>query len=175
MDAQPTLLVEELLATASITRLIATDALTRKPRWLLVRRLRARNTPVAEELDALAGCPYCASMYVAAGVLLLRNVPGWGWVRRALAIRWAVGVLSTKVAGDSPDWPPELSWPAHREPGAFEAGDGTLVELRTEREFWKRHQPSTLGRAMRRDTVEATINQFEKLNEIRGAADRAMK
>lgn len=49
------------LATARLTRLVTTDYLTEPPRLWLQRRL-------PEKLAYLIGCPWCASMWVAAPV-----------------------------------------------------------------------------------------------------------
>lgn len=157
----PTLLAEEALAAASITRLVTTDVVTRPARHGLIRFLRKNQTPVEHKIEELLGCPWCVSLYVSLGVIALRVIPGGALLRRALALRWTVGVLASRVAQDSADWPTELNWPPHRGPGEFPCEQGTLEELHDEQMFWQMTAPATINQMIRRDRIDATIAEFE--------------
>lgn len=162
------LAVEEAAASASLTRLIATDTITRPLRWSLIREARSwgmagRGVARAEEL---AGCPWCLSTYTAAVVIALRWIPGGWLVRRLLAVRWVAAVATNRLDGAGRDWPPEVTWPPTREPGTFPPSDGTIAELRDEVVFWKRNPPETLVQLARRDMVTATVSELEARNTM---------
>lgn len=61
--------VTEVLAVARIVRLVQTDSITEKPRKASLDWLYAHKR---YKLMELLDCPWCASVHVAAGLLVLR-------------------------------------------------------------------------------------------------------
>lgn len=163
-------MVEEAAAAASLTRLIATDTITRPLRWSMIRTARSWGMASTATIRAeeLAGCPWCLSMYTSAVVVALRWVPGGALLRRVLAARWIAGIAITRLDTSARDWPPETTWPPAREPGTFTPSDGTNAELLDELVFWKRNPPETLNQIARRDMVKATLDELDKRAEMAG-------
>lgn len=95
-------------AAYRLTRLLTRDALTEQWRAQLVERGLARGghehrwgpdiAQTGGPLPYLAHCPWCASIWVAAGVALARRVPWLPWrlIAEALATSAVVGWLSER-------------------------------------------------------------------------------
>lgn len=111
-------LVVDVLAVHRITRLVTRDVITRPIRVRLIRDAYARTDKAsyvefaseaavdamphgddeAPKLAALLTCPWCVSVYVAAGVLIARRwTPRlWRTASYGLALSSAAGLLSTR-------------------------------------------------------------------------------
>lgn len=118
-------LIVDLLAAYRLTRLATTDTfppILAARAWLL-RRYPDENTQfgdsevvdgqtetgvrvvplslgwwIAERphwLGELITCPWCASMWLAAGVVLVRDFAAWRWIALVLAFSAVAGLLST--------------------------------------------------------------------------------
>ena len=96
-------LLVDVLAVARITRLMTEDRVPLA--WLRDRVKReawkrhdssraAHDEPYAVELFE---CPWCMSMWVGAGVLIARNVPGWRPLARVLAASYVTGFLAAQT------------------------------------------------------------------------------
>lgn len=85
-------LVLDALATYRVTRLIVEDDVPLGP----ARDWVTRRWPDSK-LTELIGCPWCASMYVAAAVVTARATAPRAWAHFAtvLAMSAATGLLST--------------------------------------------------------------------------------
>lgn len=92
----------DVLAIARITRLVTDDRVpfgwlrgrVKKAAWE-----RSEGTSKSEEpyVVELLECPWCASVWVALAVLLLRHVPGWRYLARVLAASEVAGIIATYV------------------------------------------------------------------------------
>jgi hypothetical protein len=94
MNVDPTMLVVDALACYRATRLITRDSVPvfRVPRDAVVRRWEGR--PVAE----LVTCPWCVSVWLAAGIVTARLLlPGpWTLLALVLAFSAVAGWLSER-------------------------------------------------------------------------------
>lgn len=97
----------DALAVYRITRMIVED---RVPFGWARDRIRARAFAAQEaggpgEKDPyfveLLECPWCASVWVAAGVLAVRRLPGWRPLAQVLAASAAAGLASSWVESRS--------------------------------------------------------------------------
>lgn len=85
-------LVVVSLAVARITRLVTADKLTERARVAVLRRLNPNGM-----LAYLAVCDWCASVYVAAGVVSVYHF--WEasiWIYLALAASYVAGFLNSR-------------------------------------------------------------------------------
>lgn len=107
----PTVATIDALATARLTRLVTKDVLTKRPRAAIIRAAYRRagrsehsgdpdDWPVIDGDDTpklawLITCPWCASVYVAAGVVLVRHrAPRlWQPVAELLAASQVAGLV----------------------------------------------------------------------------------
>lgn len=83
------------LATFRVARLVVEDVIFDEVRDQVVSRLKlAGHTKIAFAVT----CPWCASMYVGAGVVVARKVAPrvWGPVAAALAFSAVAGLLSDR-------------------------------------------------------------------------------
>lgn len=91
-------LTTDALACYRITRLLVEDAILDTPRRALKRRLmRGQHTKLLE----LVGCPWCVSVYVAAGIVAARRVAPvlWGPLAAGLACSAVTGLIAELEAG----------------------------------------------------------------------------
>jgi hypothetical protein len=90
-------LVTDLAAVYRLVRLLQRDQITEQPRNWFVRHYGAERHGIA--WSALADCPWCLSIWVAAGVVLARaGAPRlWGMAARGLAFSAGAGVISELV------------------------------------------------------------------------------
>lgn len=90
--------VIEALAIARITRLINADRVpfgALRERVLTAADADSGGLGSASRLAELVTCPWCMSIWVAfAVVLVLRHLPGWSLVSRALAASYVTGFLA---------------------------------------------------------------------------------
>src|SRR5688500_14758717 len=85
----------DALATARLARLVTEDTILDGPRdaWL-------RRHPETTRLGELATCPWCASVWLGAGVVLARRAaPGlWDPIARLLAASQVAGIAAAATA-----------------------------------------------------------------------------
>ena len=94
--------VVDALAVARITRLVIEDRVPfgklrdamRETAWRNYPNNAQREEPYVVEL---LSCPWCASIWVALSVLLVRRLPGWKYLARVLAASEIAGLASTYV------------------------------------------------------------------------------
>ena len=95
-------LIIEALAVARITRLVQQD---RVPVGWLRDRVKARawkshDASLAKSDEPyvveLLECPWCMSVWIALAVIVLRRVPGWPLLARALAASYVAGFLNER-------------------------------------------------------------------------------
>lgn len=109
--------VVDALATARLTRLVVADTITEPLRQRAIRAAYARAgretyftiesqhsdpegivtaDPMPPKLAYLVTCPWCAGMWVALGVVVIRRVAPRAWrpLARALAMSEAAGVIA---------------------------------------------------------------------------------
>ena len=154
-------LVLDALATYRLTRLVTRDTITAEPRERFVRHEYAHagdvtaaeqllnDEPAAgacwvEQVDAdgarapklakLVTCPWCASIYVAAGVVLARRLAPRAWdpLARLLSFAAVAGLVAlheepAPTVELSTLEPVRYSWPAREE----NLGEGGIVEVHT--------------------------------------------
>jgi hypothetical protein len=95
--------VVDALAVARITRLIVEDRVPFGPlREAVRRRAFAASKPDGPgDKDPyfveLLECPWCASIWVGLGVLLVRRLPGWRPLAQILAASEVAGLAATYV------------------------------------------------------------------------------
>jgi hypothetical protein len=75
------------LAVYRITRFVIDDTLIEEPRdWLRKKLVEGKSTTVRTKILDLMECPYCVSVWVAAGAVLLASwtwtvpEPFWSWL-----------------------------------------------------------------------------------------------
>lgn len=92
-------LVITSLATYRLTKLVIDDEILREPREVVLSRLYASDSALAQKAAYLLTCPWCVSIWAAGGLLLLKVVsPGaYALIARALAASAVTGVLSEKI------------------------------------------------------------------------------
>lgn len=82
--------VIDALAVCRLTRLATKDKLTEDIRDRVAWRVRHRR-----RLLYLTTCPWCMSVWVAAGVVVARRyVPGWRYLARVLAASHVAGLVA---------------------------------------------------------------------------------
>lgn len=82
-------LLVDTLAVARLTRLVTRDRITRRPRnWVW------EHAP--EPIAALVDCPWCVSIWAAAGVVAARRFAprAWSPVAAALAMSEVAGIVA---------------------------------------------------------------------------------
>lgn len=86
-------LAVDALAVHRLVRLVQDDSLLDRPREWMLRRWSAQM------MAELLTCPWCLSIWVAAGVVGARAVCplGWGVLARVLALSTAAGKLSETI------------------------------------------------------------------------------
>lgn len=89
--------VVDAVAVYRLVRLLQQDQITEVPRNWFIRKHGAVRHGIA--WSALADCPWCLSVWVAAGVVLARaGAPRlWGMAARGLAFSAGAGVISELV------------------------------------------------------------------------------
>lgn len=91
--------VVDALAVYRLTRLVVEDRVPFGPLREAVKRRALRDwDPTSVEspyLVELLSCRWCASVWVAMAVLVLRRLPGWKYLARILAASAVTGLLST--------------------------------------------------------------------------------
>lgn len=102
-------LAEDVAATASLSRLLAADTLTRKWRHKFVRATRRRFGDDDKVEEAL-GCPWCLSLYAALVVRILRRLPGGPLIVRLLAVRWLAAAARLQLEANVRDWPDDVPY-----------------------------------------------------------------
>ena len=86
-------LTTDALATFRLTRLLLEDSIFDTPRrWVRRQLMRGQHAKLLE----LTGCPWCASVYIAAGVVAARRVAPrvWGPISTGLALSAVAGLVS---------------------------------------------------------------------------------
>lgn len=96
LTSDPFGLLLDSLAVFRATRLIVEDEITAPIRDPLIEWLEANDH---KKLSYLLGCPWCASIWAAAAVLLIRwKAPKvWAQLRWALAMSAVSGIIATNV------------------------------------------------------------------------------
>lgn len=84
----------DVLAVHRLTRLIVEDEITSDLR----NKWYDKHDPGTTKLGYLVSCPWCMSMYVAAGAVVARKVAPnlWGPLASALAMSSVVGLMSKR-------------------------------------------------------------------------------
>jgi hypothetical protein len=92
-------LVVTSLATYRLTKLVIDDEILREPREILLSRLYASDSALAQKAAYLLTCPWCVSIWAGGGLLLLKHVaPGaYQLIARALAASAVTGLLHEKI------------------------------------------------------------------------------
>lgn len=87
-------LVEDALATHRLTKLVLDDQLTAPVRDWVFKRFPPEST----RLGYLLTCPWCASIWLGAGVTTARFVAPRAWrpIARLLALSSATGLLESR-------------------------------------------------------------------------------
>ena len=85
-------MIEEVLATARLTRLVTEDSITQPFRY----RIGHRDTL----LNELVHCRMCMSVWAALAVIVLRRVKVMRWVISVLALSEGAILLQEFVDGD---------------------------------------------------------------------------
>lgn len=102
-------LAEDVAATASLSRLLSADTLTRAWRHKFVRSTRRRfgdNDKIEEAL----GCPWCLSLYAGIVVALLKRSRPGRLIVRLLAVRWLAAAARLQVEAHIRDWPDDVPY-----------------------------------------------------------------
>ena len=87
----------DLLATYRLTRLVVSDEITQPAIEHVAGAVQAAwGTPAREWFDRLTSCAWCASVWIAAGVVTARAVAprAWAPVARLLAFSAVAGMIA---------------------------------------------------------------------------------
>lgn len=89
-------LLTDALATHRLTKLIIDDKLTEDLRDKVFARF---GNPDDSKISYLITCPWCVSIYVGAGVAVIRSVAPrpWSMVARALVASTITGLIEEKI------------------------------------------------------------------------------
>lgn len=102
-------LVEDVAATASLSRLLAADTITRGWRYKFVRSTR-RRFGEDDKIEEALGCPWCLSLYAGLVVAVLKRFAVGRFVVRLLAVRWLTAAVRLQVEASVRDWPADTPY-----------------------------------------------------------------
>lgn len=88
-------LLVDVLATYRLTRLVVEDVITAPVR----EKIFEKYPPTEDKWSYALTCPWCASVWIGAGVMIARKVAPSAWdpVAKGLAASAATGIISERV------------------------------------------------------------------------------
>lgn len=89
-------LLVDVLACHRATKLVVEDVITAPLR----NKIFAKKPPTEDSWTYLLTCPWCASIWIGAGIVAARTVAPKAWdpVAKALALSSATGLIAERVA-----------------------------------------------------------------------------